>query len=72
MVESIATIAEWLRRLIRRLLRRKDLEERARRVIDGFQLGFFKPHVDAYTSNPDNHPYLLEVYEQIEKVVKET
>ena len=41
-------------------------------VMKEFKLGFFQPHVDAYTSNPENHPYLLEVYSKIEKVVKET
>lgn len=41
-------------------------------VMKEFQLGFFQVHVDAYTSDPDNHPHLLEVYEKIEKLVKET
>lgn len=41
-------------------------------VMDELKLTVFKPHVDAYLSNPENHPYLLEVYRKIEKVVKET
>lgn len=40
-------------------------------VVDELQLIAFKPHMDAYLSNPENHPYLLEIYGRIEKVVKE-
>lgn len=40
-------------------------------VLEELQLTVFKVHVDAYVSNPENHPYLLEVYKKIEKVVKE-
>ena len=40
-------------------------------VINELQLTAFKPHIDAYLSNPENHPYLLEVYRKIEKVIKE-
>ena len=41
-------------------------------VIQEFQLGFFKPHVDTFIGDPMNHPLMLEVYEKIEKAVKET
>jgi len=40
-------------------------------IIKEAQLAVLKPHLDAYMSNPDNHAHLLEVYEKIEKVVKE-
>ena len=40
-------------------------------LTEEFQLIALKPHIDAYMSNPENHPYLLEVYRKIEKVVKE-
>jgi len=40
-------------------------------VINEFQLGFFKPHVDTFISDPVNHPLMLEVYAKIEKAVKE-
>ena len=40
-------------------------------VINEFQLGFFKAHIDAFISNPDNHTLMLKVYGKIEKAVKE-
>ena len=40
-------------------------------VINEFQLGFFKPHVDAFISDPENHRLMLDVYGKIEKAVKE-
>jgi len=40
-------------------------------VIDGFEIKFLKPSIDLFISLPENHPLLLEVYEKIEKVVKE-
>ena len=40
-------------------------------IITELQLATFKPHVDAYLANSENHPYLLEVYEKIERVIKE-
>ena len=40
-------------------------------LMNELQLSRFKPHVDAYLSNPENHSYLLEVYAKIEKVIRE-
>ena len=40
-------------------------------VINEFQLGFFKPHVDVFISDPKNHALMLKVYGKIEKAVKE-
>ena len=40
-------------------------------VINEFQLGFFKPHVDVFISDPENHRLMLDVYGKIEKAVKE-
>jgi len=40
-------------------------------IIEKFELGFFKPYVDAFISDPANHVLMLGVYAQIEKVIKE-
>lgn len=40
-------------------------------VINEFQLGFFKPHVDAFIADSVNHRLMLEVYEKIRRAVNE-
>jgi len=40
-------------------------------VVDGFEIKLLKPHIEHFISLPENHPLLLEVYDKIEKVVKE-
>lgn len=40
-------------------------------VMNKFGLIFFKPHVDAFISDPANRSLLFEVYDKIEKTVKE-
>ena len=40
-------------------------------VVESFEIKLLKHPIELFISLPENHPLMLEVYEKIEKVVKE-